>query len=194
MADVSGSMFGRPLATSVGLALYFAEHNTGAYHNMFMTFSGYPKIVRVTGDTLEQKLAGINSSEWGMNTNLESAFDKVLEIAITNHVPRNEMVKSIIVISDMEIDQCSDNDWSFYNAMKWKFEQNGYDIPNIVFWNVDSRHDVFHADSQRKGVQLCSGQSATTFKQLMGCIGMTPVEMMLKVINSDRYAEITVES
>lgn len=194
MADVSGSMYGRPLATSIGLALYFAEHNTGAYHNMFMTFSGSPAIVRVTGNTLEEKLVGITSSEWGMNTDLESAFDNVLEVAISNHVPRNEMVKSIIVVSDMEIDQCSDDDWSFYDAMKRRFENNGYDIPNIVFWNVDSRHDVFHADSKRKGVQLCSGQSATTFKQLMGCIGMTPVEMMLKVINSDRYAEITVES
>jgi hypothetical protein len=161
---------------------------------MFMTFSGNPHIVRVTGNTLEEKLIGINASEWGMNTNLELAFDNILAIAIDNHVPRNEIVKSIIVISDMEIDQCSDDDWSFYDAMKRRFENNGYDIPNIVFWNVDLRHDVFHADSQRKGVQLCSGQSATTFKQLMGCIGMTPVEMMLKVINSDRYAEITVES
>ena len=39
MADVSGSMSGRPMATSIGLALYFAERNKGAYHNLFMTFS-----------------------------------------------------------------------------------------------------------------------------------------------------------
>ena len=40
IADTSGSMTGRPMATSVGLAVYFAERNRGAYHNMFMSFSG----------------------------------------------------------------------------------------------------------------------------------------------------------
>ena len=32
IADTSGSMSGRPLASSVGLAVYFAERNHGAYH------------------------------------------------------------------------------------------------------------------------------------------------------------------
>ena len=44
IADTSGSMYGRPMATSVGLAVYFAERNTGPYHNMFMSFSGTSRI------------------------------------------------------------------------------------------------------------------------------------------------------
>ena len=51
MADVSGSMYGRPMATSIGLAIYFAERNVGAYHNMFMTFSADPKIELLKGET-----------------------------------------------------------------------------------------------------------------------------------------------
>ena len=66
MADVSGSMMGRPMATSIGLALYFAEHNRGDYHNLFMTFSGAPEIVTVKGDTLQQKLGSIAKAKWGM--------------------------------------------------------------------------------------------------------------------------------
>lgn len=195
VADVSGSMSGRPMATSVGLAMYFAERNTGAYHNMFMTFSENPTVVNLKGETLLQKVKFLTHADWGMNTNLERAFMRVLRIAIDNHIPPEEMVKSIIVISDMEIDCCTNGNsstWSFYDTMKARYADAGYEIPNIVFWNVNSRHNVFHADHRRKGVQLCSGQSVTVFKQLMQAIGMTPVEMMMKTINSDRYSAITI--
>lgn len=193
MADVSGSMYGRPMATSIGLAMYFAERNKGNYHNLFMTFSSDPTIVNIKGETLKQKIDFIHSANWGMSTNLKAAFDEILQLAIDNNVPADDMPKSLIVVSDMEIDFCGDKDWTFYDQMKANYASNGYEIPNVVFWNVDSRNDTFHADSKRKGVQLCSGQSVTVFKQLMDCIGMTPVEMMYKVINSDRYEPITIE-
>lgn len=193
MADVSGSMMGRPMATSIGLGIYFAERNEGAYHNMFMTFSGEPEVVLLKGETLEQKIHHMSKAAWGMNTDLKAAFDRVLEIALDHHVPWEEMPKALIVISDMEIDYCGNKDWSFYDKMAARFKKHGYDIPNIIFWNVNSRHDVFHADAGRKGVQLCSGQSVTVFKQLMGCIGCTPIEMMEKVINSERYDCIRIE-
>lgn len=193
MADVSGSMYGRPMATSIGLAIYFAERNKGDYHNLFMTFSANPKIINLKGETLTQKIRNLSKAEWGMNTNLMVAFDKVLEIALKNNTPKEDMPKSIIVISDMEIDYCSSCDWTFYDQMAHRYRENGYEIPNIIFWNVNSRHDVFHSDKDRKGVQVCSGQSVTVFKQLMSCIGYTPVEMMKKIINSERYNCITID-
>ena len=185
-------MSGRPLNTALGLAIYFAERNTGAYHNMWMSFSSHPHIHMLKGETLAQKLKSIDMRDWQMNTDLKAAFDLVLKIATENNVPQEEMPKSLIVISDMEIDYCGNKDWSFYDKMSNKFEKAGYEIPNIIFWNVASRHDVFHADATRKGVQLCSGQSTTVFKQVLDCVGMTPVEAMMKVINSERYDPITV--
>ena len=196
MADVSGSMYvnrALPISSSIGLAIYFAERNKGDFHNLFMTFSAKPEIVTLRGETLEQKVRNVHKAAWGMNTNLEMAFDKVLKLAVKNHTPAEELPKSIIVISDMEIDYCGDKDWSFYDNMRARFAANGYEIPNIVFWNVNSRNDVFHADNSRKGVQLVSGCSASTFKTLMQVIGMTPVEAMESVLNSERYAAIKVE-
>lgn len=193
MADVSGSMMGRPMATSIGLAIYFAERNIGAYHNLFMTFSGEPETVVLRGETLEQKVRNVSKAKWGMNTNLKAAFDRVLEIAEDNHIPQEEMPKAIVVISDMEIDRCGNREWSFYDKMASKFTNHGYLIPNIIFWNVNSRHDVFHADSNRKGVQLASGQSLTVFKQILQNLGYNPVEAMENTINSERYECITIE-
>ncbi len=194
IADVSGSMMGRPMASSLGLALYFAEHNRGDYHGLFMTFSNEPQIVKVKGETLQHKLSSIATSKWGMNTNLKAAFERVLEIALKNRTPAEDMVKSLIVISDMEIDQCGDKNWTFYDKMRSKYRKAGYEIPNVIFWNVNSRHDIFHADAKRKGVQLCSGQSAATFKQLLSCVGLNPVEAMRQVIDCERYAAIRLSA
>lgn len=194
MADVSGSMYGRPMATSIGLAMYFAERNKGAYHNLFMTFSGNPQFVTVKGDTITQKINFISKAEWGMNTDLEKALLKILDVAIENHCSQKEMPKSLIIISDMEIDEADGQNHreNFYEYVSRVYEEHGYKIPNVVFWNVDSRHDVFLADKNRKGVQLVSGQSASTFKNLIGCVDKTPVEMMYSVLNSERYQAIQI--
>ena len=191
MAD---AMSGRPMATSVGLAMYFAERNKGAYHNLFMTFSGNPQFVAVKGDTITQKINFISKAEWGMNTDLEKALLKILDVAIDNHCSQEEMPKSLIIISDMEIDCCTRQNHreNFYDYVSRVYEEHGYKIPNVVFWNVNSRHDVFLADKDRKGVQLVSGQSASTFKNLIGCVDKTPVEMMYSVLNSERYQAIQI--
>ena len=197
MADVSDSMSwngGRPLATSIGLAMYFAERNKGAYHKLFMTFSQNPKFVAVKGETITQKIKFISRADWGMNTDLEKAVLKILDVAIENHCSQEEMPKSLIVISDMEIDCCTNQKHreNFYDYVSRVYEEHGYKIPNVVFWNVNSRHDVFLADKDRKGVQLVSGQSASTFKNLIGCVDKTPVEMMYEVLNSERYQAIQI--
>ena len=188
VADVSGSMWGRPMATSIGLAIYFAERNRGAYYNLFMTFSRKSEFVSLKGETLQQKIKYVERADWGMNTNLQAAFEHVLETALDHDVPPEEMPKALIVISDMEIDDCGDADWMFYDHMKEKYEYCGYQLPNIIFWNVNSRHDLFHADSRRKGVQLYSGQSVTTFQNLLSNIDTTPAEAMEQIIGSERYA------
>ena len=194
MADVSGSMMGRPMASSLGLALYFAEHNKGDFHNLFMSFSNEPQILSVKGKTLAQKLSSIAMSKWAMNTDLHAAFMKILDLAVKNHTPAEDMVRSVIVISDMEIDHCGNRSWTFYDKMREKYRRAGYEIPNVIFWNVNSRHDIFHADGMRKGVQLCSGQSASTFKQLLSCIGLTPIEAMRKTIECERYEAIRISA
>lgn len=194
MADVSGSMSGRPMATSIGLAMYFAERNKGAYHNLFMTFSGTPEFVEIKGNTITQKINFISRANWDMDTDLEAALLKILDVAMENHCTQEEMPKSLIIISDMEINRCTEQEHgeNFYDYVSRVYEEHGYKIPNVVFWNVNSRNDVFLADKNRKGVQLVSGQSASTFKNLIGCVDKTPVEMMYSVLNSERYQAIQI--
>lgn len=195
MADTSGSMDGRPMHTSVGLAIYFAERNKGAYHNLFMTFSSQPEMVELKGNTLAQKVTNAQSANWNMSTNFRKALERILEIAIQNKVPQKEMPVSLVVISDMQFDCAnrSDYDWDFYTGMKKLFADNGYTVPNIVFWNCsDGCPDTFHATSKYEGVQLVSGQSASTFKNVIANIGLTPYEAMLKTLSDTMYDGITI--
>lgn len=190
MADTSGSMLwgnGRPLATSIGLAIYFAERNSGIFKGHFLSFSQEPRLEKVTGETLLEKIAHAENTEWYGNTNIEAAFDLILNSAIKANASKEEMPKSIVIISDMEFDACGGDNWSFYKEMKERFEKAGYQIPQIVFWNVNSLKDTYHISSKQEGVILASGQSASVFKTLVGRLDMTPYQYMESVLDSKRY-------
>ena len=105
------------------------------------------------------------------------------------------MPKTVIAISDMEIDTATTRfgrNSDFYDEVKDLYEEAGYEVPVLIFWNVNSRHDTFLVDNKRKNVLLCSGSSTTTFKYILNSIGMTANEMMLKVLNNERYEAITI--
>ena len=159
-----------------------------------MTFSSSPVFLALRGNTITEKIRFISKADWNNNTNLEAALMKILDVALKNRCTQEEIPKSLIIVSDMEIDCCTGQEHGeqFYDYVSRIYEENGYKVPNIVFWNVNSRHDVFLADRNRKGVQLVSGQSASTFKNLIGCIDKTPVEMMYSILNSERYSRVTI--
>ena len=192
MADVSGSMSGRPMASSIALAAYFAERNHGPYHNLFMTFSSEPQVVQLQGRNIFDKVNFISRAGWGLSTDFEAAMQLVLNIAVRNQCPQNELPKALICITDMEFNQAyGGNRLCFSQYIKQMFASYGYIAPTLVFWNVDSRNDVFHASANTEGVVMVSGQSASTFKNLIHFLNsgktLSPMEMMYSVLNSERY-------
>jgi hypothetical protein len=192
MADTSGSMAGRPIYTSIGLAIYFAERNKGAFKDKFMTFSTKPSFVELKGKTLYDKIKNVPSII--SDTNLEAAFDLILKVAVKNKLSNKELPKSLVVITDMEFNYATGNrgNWTFYEHMVKKYASKNYIMPNVVFWNVNSRNDIFQVSSQYKGVQMASGQSPSVFKSIVNNIGKTPYEAMLNVLNDPIYDSVTV--
>jgi hypothetical protein len=188
MADVSGSMWGRPMETSIGLATYFAQHNTGPYHNLYMTFSSTPSFIELReGATLAECVNQVRKTSIGLSTNLEKAFETILRHAITNRVSPDAMPKALVVISDMEIDRyMRQNKMDFVDAMRVQFEQFGYQLPKLVLWNVEARNDTFL--SKQDDVLLVSGQSVSTFKLLCNNLDdKKSWEMMMEALNDPMY-------
>lgn len=191
MADVSGSMSGTPMAVSIALAMYISERNKGLYKDHFLTFSEKPQLVKVQGSNIVEKVQNLHNAEWGMSTNIERAFRTILDVAVKNNLPNEQVVKKIYVISDMQFNSCvygaSSN---IFDNLRESFELHGYDFPNIVFWNVNA-YDNTPMTMNELGVQLVSGYSPSIMSQLLGTVGVTPYEFMMQVIETDRYAEIS---
>ncbi len=193
MADTSGSMLmggAVPIATSIGLAIYFAERNKGIFKDVFMTFSTTPTFVTLRGNTLAAKVASIQGIV--ASTNLDRAFKKILDVAIENKLPQEQMPKALIIISDMQFDNAIDisvpNDKQvFHKTIEDAFKQNGYTLPNVIYWNVEGRADTRQAQVNTANVQLFSGYSPAVFKSVLDSISLTPYEAMLKTLNSKEY-------
>ena len=188
MADVSDSMNGRPLMTSIGLAIYFAERNKGDYHNIYMTFTNEPHFINIKeGATLLENVKTVANTDVGYNTNLKAAFDYILSNAIYNNVSNEDMPKALVVISDLEIDKyMSGRGLGFVDTMKNKYAQFGYELPKLIFWNVEARNDTFL--SQSEDVINISGQSASIFKTFIGALnGKTGWDIMIETLNDKMY-------
>lgn len=194
IVDTSGSMYcdAKPLpgAVALSLGLYFAEHNTGIYKNHFIEFSANPQLVEIKGDTFADRLRYVASFNEIANTNLEAVFDLVLNSAVKNQVPAKDLPTKLIIISDMEFDCCVNNaDKTIFENAKTRFEEHGYQLPEIVFWNVASRNRQQPVTKNEQGVALVSGCTPRLFSMVASGT-LNPYAFMLEVIESERYAKI----
>lgn len=192
--DTSGSMYwdSKPLpaAVALSLGLYMAEHNKGAFRNHFIEFSSHPQLIEMKGDTFVDRLRYAASFNEVANTNLEAVFDLILEAAVKNNVPQSELPAKLIIISDMEFDSCVNNASAvnFKNA-KEKYASYGYNLPEIIFWNVASRNRQQPVTRNEQGVALVSGTTPRIFSMIAGGI-LSPYTFMMEVLGSERYAKI----
>ena len=134
----------------------------------------------------------------------------IRNVAVANSVSKEDMPKALVIISDMEFDNAvtkryfvwedrklkgeSTYNVSYNERIKKMFTDEGYDVPKIVFWNVNSRNDVFHTmeDEGMENVILVSGQSVSTFKMLLANIEGSAEEVMMNVLGSERYGMVVL--
>ncbi len=198
LVDVSGSMScpagGRAsqskttcLDVAVSLGLYCADKNTGKFKDTFLTFSGSPELLHLKGNIV-QKVQQMVSSNWGMNTDLVKAMEKILRVAKEGGVTQEEMPEVLLIMSDMQFDQCARFDDSAMKMIARKFEAAGYELPKIVFWNLNAADNV-PAKYDASGVALVSGFSPAIMAAVLGgdTEQFTPQAIMMKAIGVPRY-------
>jgi hypothetical protein len=199
LVDVSGSMTcpagghgSKSVVTcldvAVSLGLYLADKNKGKFKDTFLTFSSNPQLLNLQGDIV-QKIKQMTTSHWQMSTDLHKAMDKILDVAVKAGVPQEEMPEMLLILSDMQFNQCTRMDHSAMEMIRHKYEAAGYKVPAIVFWNINAADNV-PVKHDASGVALVSGFSPSIMKSVLSADmdQFTPEGIMMNTIMSDRYA------
>ncbi len=193
--DGSGSMYSNygsvtPITVAMSLGIYFAEHNKGAFANHFITFSENPQLVEFKGETLYDKVKYCKSFNEVANTNIQKVFELILNAAVKNNLPQSELPSTLYFITDMEFDYCTeDASLTNFEYAKKIFEEKGYKLPRMVFWNVESRNMHQPVKQNEQGVALVSGCTPAIFSMVADGT-LSPYKVMMDIIGSERYKKI----
>ena len=207
IVDTSGSMYGTPIEAAVSIGAYIAERGHGPFANHFITFSNNPTLVKFEGTDIVDKFERVRSrSDWGGSTNIEAVFDMLLHIAKKDNVSPADMPERLYIFSDMEFNYCvntNSNENARYGfrseiiedaistelekiAQKWAAE--GYELPKVIFWNLDARQNNIPALGGR--FSYVSGFSMNMVETILS--GKDGYDLMLAKLNSDRYSCVTI--
>ena len=195
--NVGGNTGVTALEVANALAIYFAEHSTGEFKDKYITFSTIPQLVDFSkANSLHDKLQIALAHNEVADTNIEKVFDLILTTAINNNMSQEDMPKNILIISDMEFNSCATSNSGrgripqrLFDVIAQKYAAEGYKMPRLVFWNVNSRTGTIPVKENDLGVALVSGFSVNVVKMVMS--GKTdPFECLLETLNSERYAPV----
>lgn len=197
MIDVSGSMTCRVggnskssvtcLDVAVALGLYVADKCTGKFKDTFLTFSSKPKLQHVKGDII-QKIEQTVRANWEMSTNISGAMDEILRVAREGNVSQAEMPQILLIMSDMQFDYCAKTSSGALDMTRQKFAEAGYEMPKVVFWNLNAHSNVPVAFNE-VGAALVSGFSPSILKSVLSgdLATFTPETIMWEAIGNERY-------
>lgn len=196
MIDTSGSM-GCPagghssgsavtcMDVAVSLGIYVAQRNVGAFKNVMLSFHNQPKLFQFSGDLVEA-VRQVIGAPWGMNTDIEKAFIEVLARAKAHNVAADQMPTKVLILSDMQFDFCVKG-MGAYDSIKRQYAASGYELPQIVFWNINSSAGTSPVKVGTQGTALVSGFSPSILKGVVSG-ELEPVKVMLSIVMSERYA------
>ena len=198
MIDTSGSMTSEIpnlggatcMDVAIAIGLYVAERAEGGLNHAYMTFSERATIERVPpAASLREKVDQIRGAAWAQNTNLMAAFEELLSAVTNAGCASNRMPTVILVISDMEFDECVNApEDTALQGMRKLYANAGYELPGVVFWNVRARaRNNCPVQMHESGTALVSGFSPAVLKAVLRHHRFTPMSVLRDILDNPRY-------
>lgn len=214
----SSSTSARCLDVATALSVYFAEKQDGPMKDKFITFSSEPEVVDMSHcETLCEKLQLCDQYDDCSNTNIEKTFDLLLDTLKSSNATQEDVPKNLLIVSDMEFDDATSHDFDFYHDesdwtktlfenIKEKWEDNGYELPRLVFWHINAHRTIAPMVENDRGLVTLSGFSTNTLDMVLSGefekevvnketgktekVTMSPKEQLETILSKPRYDEV----
>jgi len=185
IVDVSGSMQGTPMEVAIALGIIVGELTD----NQVITFSEVPEWFHIKEGGLFNKYNQMIKMKWGGTTNFAKSMDLILEKSIKH----NKCPKVLFVFSDMQFNVADRNCVSNYNYCVNKFKENGFNVPQIIFWNLrDSKTESLACPItvHDTGTLMVSGFNTDLLQMFLkfDSNSFTPLSCILKIL--EKYNDI----
>jgi hypothetical protein len=220
IVDVSGSMFNAsngsiPAQVAIALGIITSVCCTGNFKNKLITFSEEPEIVTLCDKlnensdaipTLCECIKNLMKINYGFSTDFVKCNEVIINYAKLFNVPKENMPKKLFVFTDMQFNEASsDSRYSNYDEDKKtstldtiyktivkKYEDNNYDAPKFIFWNLNSSSkNVFPVNCDTEGTAVVSGFSEQLLKIFMNYDDFKP-EFVINEILEPYMKEVTI--
>lgn len=198
LVDVSGSMYGDPLHAAIALGIRIAEKSK--LGKRVLTFTSTPKWVNLEGkNNFVDMVEEVKNAAWGMDTNFAAALKLILAVIKEQKMSAQEVKEiSLVVLSDMMINQADKNFDSMFDMIENEYARVGmsicgepYSPPHIVFWNLRSTNG-FPSLSKQKNTSMLSGFSPVLLNLFcekgVACLeDFTSWALLKESLNNPRY-------
>jgi hypothetical protein len=162
--------------------------------------------VKFHGVDIVDKFQRAVRADWGMNTNIEAVFKMLLNVAKKENTKAEDIPERLYIFSDMEFDRCmcsgSTESRHGYSSSRLDSSEQvetllekiakdwaaaGYELPKVVFWNLDARNNNIPALGGR--FSYVSGFSMNMVECILS--GKDGYDLMLEKLMSERYNAVS---
>jgi hypothetical protein len=178
-----------PLKVAYSLGLLMAHCCTGTFHNKWIEFSTNAKFHKFPEGSLYKKIKSIRSIV--ERTNLLSVFQLLLNTYHAFDVPPEKQIRRVFIFTDGQWNQMTDQaDVTTFQNIDSSYQEAGYERPEIVFWNLRAGTVDFPVICDIPRIALISGFSSDLLQLFLDGGDMSPLNVVLKAIDDNRYKRI----
>jgi hypothetical protein len=208
--DTSGSMCGAQVDfIAIGLGILASSLST--LPGCCISFSDNPQVFHLDmsdkSDVFDH-FQTIAKGPMGFGTNVDATYRLLLSMMVKKGVKDVDFAmlfltdegfdEQVLIIDEVEFQQ------TFLNRIEAAFKKKGYNLPRMIFWNLNAKTPGFPATNISRGVQLVSGYSqALMFQVFTGDykyevqedgsvkVSVSPWESFLKALLHEGYNRVS---
>jgi uncharacterized protein with von Willebrand factor type A (vWA) domain len=191
LSDTSASMNGQPMEVSIALGILISRLTNENWRDLVITFETNPHFVKIPNcedSSLHETVNFLTNRTrfpWGGSTNFVAVFQEILKRAVTMNLGQEDMPERIVVVSDMQFNEAGGD--TNFNTVKRMFMTKGYEMPQMVFWNVRANTHDYPVTHNEDNVMLVSGFSSTVLKNILEANDVDPLRFVIDLLMNSRY-------